>query len=448
METKDVVSRALLEEVDCTGTLPEIKIKDFAEKLTAAIGALFDCLVRDKTIREHPVWGKLIPFEMPLYGQGNSVGHCIRPDLVITKDGLIKICELDCAPSGRGFLLKLLKGYSDVSRKCLSSFASWYESIVGPNTPITYGTGTQTICYEETDMFSRLLREEFGVNIFAKNVDEDCDSAQLIDRLFYRSELRGDEKVFPHNKVITTEPYLDSKMLLALVHDQSLEKFFETKIGKDTFQFLKKAVPETYSLDLLRLAHAHTEITLKIAKSFGLNEYVFATLKSYPSDILSNLYAPPQKGMAAERSRWLIKTGDVESETCWGSRSVVLGARAGAQDFMELLRGHTLTVGKNNSEKHIGNRSILQRFYQSKDFTQEWKDVVTGTTPGLYDRSNPFFTESLLKDEHVYARVTFFMLLDMVHGNHSYTPVGEMTLRRQPLAHGASDAMYLPFILS
>jgi hypothetical protein len=269
----------------------------------------------------------------------------------------------------------------------------------------------------------------------------------LIDRLFYRSELRGDEKYFPNNRVITAEPFLDSKMIFALVHDRSMQSFFESKLGVEDFQFLKEAMPETYSLDLSRMAQGITDVTLNVAKSIGVSEHVLSVFQTYPHDIFGSFFASPVKNIQPERYKWLIKTGDVESETSWGSRSVVLGSRTGAQDFIDLLRGTSRTAGKNNSLKHVGDKPILQRFHKSKDFSEMWRGVLTDSIPGLYDRNNVFFAEENAKSERVYARVTFFMLLDNIGGNHSFTPAGEITLRQQPLAHGASDAMYVPFEL-
>jgi len=87
-------------------TIPAVPLQSFLEQLADALPRLIEA-ASSPLVREHPVWGSVIPYHVPHYGTGISRGHCIRPDILYTSDGP-KVCELDFVPSGRGYLLASL----------------------------------------------------------------------------------------------------------------------------------------------------------------------------------------------------------------------------------------------------------------------------------------------------------------------------------------------------
>lgn len=415
--------------VQINNGIMEVSMLTFANQLTRATASLFK-FVLGPNLRNHPVWGQLLPYDVSSYGCGPSFGHVVRPDIIMLEDGTFQVCELDTVPSGRGFLLNLLTENTSAREEYLDSFASWYESIY-PNGEVLYATGTQTICFQETTDFSTLLNER-GVNIRAVNIDATTPNGSLIDRLFYKSELHAAEKLFPKNNVITAEPVLDSKLLAAVIHAPDLKEELINVLGVEDYQFLLKAFPKTYSLNLLVVKNLITNELLE----YGFNRDVLASAETLPN-IIGEIISGEQK-----KDNWLIKSGEVEDDFTWGSRSVVLGSRSGQQHFHDLLSGKTTIIGNGKSQKNIGKKPILQEFFESYDFQSAWEAGI---------RKNAICTQPIFgegKDPltipgKVYARLTFYMLLDNVSNNHTVVPFALNTLRKQPLAHGANDSMFM-----
>src|SRR3989344_1326995 len=180
--------RALEDEEDFRKTrYPGVPLARFNHQLSKFLPKLID-LLRSDDIRAHPIWGTVIPYDVPSYGTGESLGHCVRPDVLLTSSGP-KICELDFVPSGRGYLLKSLMQRVDqlaVSR----TFAEWYRKMGVQR--IFYATASKTSCFDETVQFAKIVKEDTDLNILAGNIDtvdvSDLKNA-LVDRLSYRSEM-------------------------------------------------------------------------------------------------------------------------------------------------------------------------------------------------------------------------------------------------------------------
>jgi hypothetical protein len=159
---------------------------DLGSFVTRLAGALapFVAYLASPGFRGHPRWRGLMPFDVPSYGVTGSLGHCVRPDVIPTKDGP-RICELDFVPSGRGFVLEGLASTGD-REQFLRAFMDWYESM--GHRHVAYATATRTVCLPETRRFAELMRQVTQLDVRAVNIDRDqVDPRALIDRLFYRS---------------------------------------------------------------------------------------------------------------------------------------------------------------------------------------------------------------------------------------------------------------------
>lgn len=383
--------------------LPQIPIANFLKKLAEILPRLVE-FVSSQTLREHPVWGQAIPYHIPFYGTGTSLGHCIRPDILLTTDGP-KICELDFVPSGRGYLLA---GLDEAQQKeTLNVFAEWYRRMGASK--VLYATATTTVCREETELFSEKLRECCGIDISAVNIDAVSDTelaGAFIDRLSYRSEMNNPDearKNLTGLTVATAEPYLDSKAIFAMVHDDSLAKALEATLGKEELSFLRKAFPQT-------------TLVRRIKE------------KELPR-------------LATERSKWVLKNSDVETNSSWGCRGTVVGRNYNESKFLGALRGEPL------NGKDVGMNPILQRWYSSRDFWQVWNAVVKGvfqrTALVQHGREHHPKTFCEASDE-VGARIGFYFLVVRKTGDCLVTPYGDLVLRQDHLIHGASDAICLP----
>ena len=91
-----------------TDRVVRFKLRDFVKKLAECLLPLTEYLCSNE-LRNDPLWGTLIPYATDSYGVGRSLGHCVRPDLILTEQGP-KVCELDFVCSGRGFVLASLVG--------------------------------------------------------------------------------------------------------------------------------------------------------------------------------------------------------------------------------------------------------------------------------------------------------------------------------------------------
>ncbi len=206
-------------------------------------------LLKSDTIRKHPYWGKRLPYDLPTYGDGASPGHCVRPDIVLTKKGPV-ICEIDFVASGRAHLIESLRDFKEAREVVLKSFAIWYETMKART--VYYGTGSRTSCFKETEIFAEAMRRETGVDIRAVNLDTvEAWSDTLIDRLSYRTELVTEDKSrqdMRGYRVSTAEPYLDSKAISILVHDLNMTDILTNVLGKSALQFWRRVMPLSFFL--------------------------------------------------------------------------------------------------------------------------------------------------------------------------------------------------------
>lgn len=371
------------------------------------LAALLPGLVRvmkSEELRRHPVWGRIIPYHVLCYGNGPSRGHIIRPDAVPLADGSIRVSELDFVPSGLGFGMASLA--SEDQERFGQPFADWYRSMDAKR--IIYGTATTTVCFSETQYYSEQMRRMFGIDIVAANLDTvDLDPGALIKRLSYRAEMASTDDArrnLTGMSVVTAEPYLDSKAVLAIVHDTTLDALLERHVGADGLAFLRQVFPEARMLEHLS------------------------------EDALAEVIAT--------RKEWVIKSTDVETTACWGTRSTIIGRKIRQAQFERACRGTSV------ANKTIGTHSVLQLFALSADFRSTWDAACAGD---YRTAGSEQFGLSQQKhgpaNQEIYARVGFYVLVNTATDRVFLPDIGLLTLRPDELVHGASNAMFLPFTM-
>lgn len=398
-----------------------LPLRDFAQEFAKALVPLLRFL-RDDELRSHPVWGELFPFDVPAYGTDPSLGHCVRLDVVLTEDGP-QVCEMDFVPSGRGLLLAALESKSQRA-KYLAEWVQWYLAMGARQRGVFYATGDRTICDKETQAFVQALmhHDARGVRMRAVSIAREPVNGEIVDRLFYRSELHSPE-VVDGRTVITAEPWLDSKMVFALAHDPAMERRLVQVLGLTNLVTLREAFPLSFPLTVLR-AQRHATLVY---------------MSRHPGD-------------------WLLKNTDVEGDDTWGSRGVVLGRKYTKDLFADALFGDVLQDDdpytglpmrrRRVSHKNLGRQPIVQRYALSADFREIWDGIVGGSILrarqahfGLRDEEQGSATS------YVHARVGIYVLVDNVGGTVRVPPHGLLTLRQDALAHGASDALFSAFAL-
>ena len=203
--------------------------------------------------------------------------------------------------------------------------------------------------------------------------------------------------------VITAEPWLDSKIIFAVIHDTSLNDILIESLGDTGLKFLRSVFP--YSILLYSVSNQKLE---KIAE---------------------------------ERDDWVIKNGDVEMSYSWGCRGTFIGANYTKKKFLEIMQRNVETKGK-----EIGQRPILQHFHLSQDFSDVWNGVIDGkyykTTlkyPGLI----PDPKTTIHSTKPVGARIGFYFLVNRIKGTCLVPNEGILTLRQDRMVHGASDSLML-----
>lgn len=377
-----------------------VPLADFNSNLADVLPKLIEFIV-SPVLKSHPVWKDVVPYDVPPYGTGFSLGHCIRPDIVLADDAQPYICELDFVPSGRGYLLAALdeKDQSEV----LDVFSTWYSEMGIEN--ILYATASTTICSDETRLFSDSLKKYSGINIKEVNIDtltKENLKDVLVDRLFYRTEMDVLNELNDVN-VITAEPWLDSKIIFAVIHDTSLDKVLEEVLGEEGLIFLRKVFP--YSI------------------------------------LVSSVSEQELEKIAEERESWVIKNGDVEMSYTWGCRGTFIGANYTKKKFLEIIKGSVNAKGK-----EIGQRPILQHFHLSQDFSEIWNGVVDGKylqTSLKYPGLIPDQKTTVHAKKHVGARIGFYFLVNRIKDTCLVPDKGILTLRQDRMVHGASDAFVL-----
>jgi hypothetical protein len=286
----------------------------------------------------------------------------------------------------------------------LREFAHWYEAMGSGR--VYYATGTVTECREEADLFALALRSALGFDITSVNIDDGLPSPHgLIDRLLYRSELKRPLRSGGH-RVATAEPWLDSKMIFAVLHDASLTTVIQEEIGARNLAFLREACIGSYLFDDIR---AELES--------GARE---------PSD----------------RNTWVLKVTEVEEPRSWGSRGVVLGCQLTERRWCALLGG------EGPDRKTLGRWPIAQRFERSLDFTALWNAGAEGQVPVVSPEKmgkRPSRVTQRSASGPVNGRLGVYFLVSHEGDCVFVPPLGPLCLRQHLLIHRMADSVVMPF---
>ncbi|MEU9113516.1 hypothetical protein AB0D04_17465 [Streptomyces sp. NPDC048483] len=387
--------------LDVKEDLAALPLAEFSQRFAQALAPLIRFAL-GPTLREHPKWGSRLPYDVAPYGSSPSCGHICRPDIILTPDGP-KVCEMDFVPAGRGWLLAALPRKSD-RLAVLREFAKWYVSL--DSHLVYYATGSVTESKVETDLFAKAMRDMVGFDMRSVNVDADrIDTDGLVDRLFYRSEL-AQPLTLDHHRVITAEPWLDSKMIFAVVHDRSMTELLEESVGRENLSFLRHTCVESHLVEDVR--------------------------------------SPSERGVPGldDHREWVLKATEVEKYWSWGSRGVVLGKTHTQEQWDEYMRGVS------PHQEMLGHRPILQRFMESLDFAGIWNSAIEGSlatsAPERLGRTRDPATGRPAQ-EAVIGRLGIYFLVSHRAGKVFTSPLGNLCLRQNPLTHMEGDALSMAF---
>ncbi len=289
----------------------------------------------------------------------NEVPRVIRPDLLITEDGL-RVTELDSVPGGIGLTGWLNKTYSAVrysssAIKILGGadgMLRGFASIFGDAKTVHLVVSDEAATYRpEMNWIAEELNRAGGptFNLQPSNFNAFApgDAVYRFFELFDLPNIANAKQLFDlaaEGKIRVTpppKPMFEEKMLFALLWNRNLQSFWRQELGEGFLARLKKLVPYTWLIDPTPLP-PHGAIP-------ELNLTDWQQLKAM-----------------SQKERDLILKVSGFSDKAWGSRGVFLGSDLSSEDWSKAVDDSLA-----NFEK---SPSVLQRFHKPSLVDAPWFD--------------------------------------------------------------------------
>lgn len=289
----------------------------------------------------------------------NEVPRVIRPDLLITEDGL-RVTELDSVPGGIGLTAWLNQTYARVESR-----ESKVESrIVGGSDGMLRGFASifgatehvHVIVSEEAATYRpemHWLTEQLGARFAVRDASYTGfavgDAVYRFFELFDLSNVASAKQIFElaaENKIRVTpppKPMFEEKMLFALLWNRNLQGFWRQELGEGFLARLKKLVPYTWIVDPTPLP-PHAAIP-------ELNLTDWQQLKTM-----------------SQKERDLILKVSGFSENAWGARGVFLGSDLSHEDWSIAVDAALASFEK--------SPHVLQRFHKPSLVDAAWFDFT------------------------------------------------------------------------
>jgi len=351
----------------------------------------------------------------------------IRPDILITDEGLV-ITELDSVPGGIGHLDCLSAAYGSAGFELIGSargmrdgFASIVRAAAGRDDPVcaivvsdesedyrpemTYlANELRAAGLEAHAVHPRKLRfteEGLVVEGASRRVDAIYRFFELFDLLnIPKSELIS--YAARKRLAVVTPPYkhfLEEKLLLALLHSESLREFWQRAVGEEDYDLLRQTVSPTWVLDN-RPVPPHAEISGFKWRGGPIRDW-------------------REISQGTQKERRLVLKPSGFSPLAWGSRGVKVGHDMSKEEWAEAVE------------------QALASFDSSPYVIQPFRDSsVTGVQ--YYDES----CDSIRKtDARVRLCPYYFVAGDSAElGGVLATACS----KEKKLIHGMSDAVMMP----
>jgi hypothetical protein len=285
----------------------------------------------------------------------NDVPRVIRPDLLLTEDGL-RVTELDSVPGGIGLTAWLNQTYSSIhhppstinllggSEGMLRGFASIFGD--AEHVHVIVSDEAATYCPE-----MHWLTEQLGARFAVRDSNyanfTTGDAAYRFFELFDLTNVTNAKQIFDlaaEHKIRVTpppKPVFEEKMLFALLWNRNLQGFWRQELGEGFLARLKKLVPYTWIVDPAPLP-PHAAIP-------ELNLTDWQQLKTM-----------------SQKERDLILKISGFSEHAWGARGVFLGSDLSHEDWSKAV--DVALAGFEQSPY------VLQRFHKPALVDAAWFD--------------------------------------------------------------------------
>ena len=278
-----------------------------------------------------------------MHYQKRALPRVIRPDILITDDGLV-ITELDSVPGGIGHLDCLSAAYEEAGFDLIGSprgmrdgFAAILRDAAGSDEPVCgivvsdesedYRPEMAYLAGElrEAGMRAREIHPR-DVEFTEEGLFADFDGARLrLDAVYRFFELfdllnipKSELICYAARKKLVTitppyKPHLEEKMLLALLHSETLTDYWRKSIGDDNLALLRRIVAPTYVLDN-RPVPPHAEISGFQWRGGAIRDWRAIC-------------------DATQKERQIVIKPSGFSPLAWGSRGVVVGQDMSRDDW-------------------------------------------------------------------------------------------------------------------
>lgn len=287
----------------------------------------------------------------------NDVPRVIRPDLLITEDGL-RVTELDSVPGGIGLTAWLNQTYSSLNPQPSTlnllggadGMVRGFASIFGAAAHVHVIVSDEAATYRpEMHWLAEQLGARFTVRDTSYTGFAEGDAVYRFFELFDLSNVASAKQIFElaaENKIRVTpppKPMFEEKMLFALLWNRNLQGFWRQELGEGFLARLKKLVPYTWIVDPTPLP-PHAAIP-------ELNLTDWQQLKTM-----------------SQKERDLILKVSGFSENAWGARGVFLGSDLSSEDWSKAVDDALASFEK--------SPSVLQRFHKPALVDASWFDFT------------------------------------------------------------------------
>ena len=192
----------------------------------------------------------------------NEVPRVIRPDLLVTDDGL-SITELDSVPGGIGLTAWLGRTYAASSGPGdapliggADGMLSGFESIFGDAPRVHVVVSDESATYRpEMEWIAQQLGGRFSVRDAHFTGFEDGDAVYRFFELFDLEHVPNSKTLFERasaKRILLTpppRPIFEEKMLFALLWNRNLHEFWRQELGESFLRRMLKLVPRTWLVD-------------------------------------------------------------------------------------------------------------------------------------------------------------------------------------------------------
>ncbi len=286
-----------------------------------------------------------------------EVPRVIRPDLLITEDGL-RVTELDSVPGGIGLTAWLNQTYSAINHPPSTinllggadGMVRGFGSIFGAAAHVHVIVSDEAATYRpEMQWLAEQLGARFAVRDAGFTGFAEGDAAYRFFELFDLSNVANAKQIFElaaENKIRVTpppKPMFEEKMLFALLWNRNLQGFWRQELGEGFLARLKKLVPYTWIVDP-------------------------APLPPHAAIPELNLTDWQQLKMMSQKERDLILKVSGYSENAWGARGVFLGSDLSHEDWSKAVDAALAGFEK--------SPSVLQRFHKPSLVDAAWFDFT------------------------------------------------------------------------